>query len=152
MDGECEATRRTGSFGTLTELRSLSHIEARSSVFGTGLNYVTLRLLGVDAEEPMMVRARNTLHKLGGCTGIPSWGKFWLAVLNVHSWKGVNPTPAELWLLPEWVPAHPWRWWIHTRNVYIPMSYISGKGFQAELDPLLRSLRQVRKAGGRADI
>jgi len=26
------------------------HIEARSSVFGTGLNYVVMRLLGVDAE------------------------------------------------------------------------------------------------------
>lgn len=49
-----------------------SHIEAKSSVFGTGLNYVVLRLLGVDAEAPMMVRARATLHKLGGCTGIPS--------------------------------------------------------------------------------
>lgn len=73
-----------------------------------------------------------------------SWGKFWLAVLNVHSWSGVNPVPAELWLLPEWLPFHPHRWWIHTRNVYIPMSYICGSGFQAELDPLLESLREVR--------
>lgn len=119
-------------------------------MFGTGLNYVVLRLLGVDAEVPMMVRARATLHRLGGCTGIPSWGKFWLSVLNVHSWQGVNPTPAELWLLPEWFPAHPWRWWIHTRNVYIPMGFISGKGFQAELDPLILSLRQVSAKGRRS--
>lgn len=41
------------------------HFEGKSTVFGTGLNYVTLRLLGVDAEEPMMQRARATLHKLG---------------------------------------------------------------------------------------
>ncbi|BGP01530.1 Lanosterol synthase (Oxidosqualene--lanosterol cyclase) [Rhodotorula toruloides] len=117
------------------------HFEARSSVFGTGLNYVVLRLLGVGPDEPMMVKARNCLHKLGGCEGIPSWGKFWLAILNVHSWRGLNPTPAELWLLPDIAPIHPWRWWIHTRNVYIPMGYLSGKGFQAEEDDLIRSLR-----------
>lgn len=70
------------------------------------------------------------------------WGKFWLAILNVHSWSGLNPTPAELWLLPEFVPFHPWRWWIHTRNVYIPMSWLQGRRFQADLDPLLLSLRQ----------
>jgi squalene cyclase len=73
-----------------------------------------------------------------------SWGKFWLAILNVHSWRGLNPTPAELWLLPDWLPIHPWRWWIHTRNVYIPMGYLSGKRFQADEDELIRSLRQVR--------
>ncbi|KAM0750640.1 putative lanosterol synthase [Meredithblackwellia eburnea MCA 4105] len=118
------------------------HIEGRSTVFGTALNYVVLRLLGVDAEEPMMVRARATLHKLGGAKGIPSWGKFWLAVLNVHSWEGVNPIPAELWLLPEWVPFHPHRWWIHTRNVYIPMSYLNGTYFQAEEDDLILAIRE----------
>ncbi|SCV74978.1 BQ2448_8007 [Microbotryum intermedium] len=118
------------------------HIEAQSSVFGTGLNYVVLRLLGVDVEEPMMIRARVTLHHLGGCTGIPSWGKFWLAILNVHSWSGLNPTPTELWLLPEFLPIHPHRWWIHTRNVYIPMGYLNGRYFQADVDPLILSLRQ----------
>ncbi|GAA6017322.1 hypothetical protein JCM11491_000630 [Sporobolomyces phaffii] len=118
------------------------HFEAQSSVFGTGLNYVVLRLLGVGPDEPMMQRARNTLHALGGCAGIPSWGKFWLALLNVHSWRGLNPTPAELWLLPDAVPIHPWRWWIHTRNVYIPMGYLSGKGWQAEVDDTILSLRE----------
>lgn len=74
---------------------------------------------------------------------VTRWGKFWLSVLNLHSWNGVNPTPAELWLLPEFLPFHPHRWWIHTRNVYIPMSFIQGKRFQAPLDPLISSLRDV---------
>ena len=29
--------------------------------------------------------------------GTPSWGKFWLAALNVYSWEGLNPVPPELW-------------------------------------------------------
>ena len=33
---------------------------------GTALNYVSLRLLGVPAGHPVAVRARSTLHKLGG--------------------------------------------------------------------------------------
>lgn len=33
---------------------------------GTSLNYATLRLLGVPADHPVIVRARSTLHKLGG--------------------------------------------------------------------------------------
>ena len=33
---------------------------------GTALNYVALRLLGVPAEHPVIIRARATLHKLGG--------------------------------------------------------------------------------------
>lgn len=41
------------------------HIEGHSTVFGTGLNYTALRILGVSAEHPVMVKARATLHKLG---------------------------------------------------------------------------------------
>lgn len=66
-------------------------------MFGTALNYVTMRLLGVGREDPDIVQARAFLHKLGGATGIPSWGKFWLAVLNVYDWKGVNTLLPELW-------------------------------------------------------
>ncbi len=44
------------------------HIEARSSVFGTGLNYVAMRLLGVDAEVDRLPfpsqRCRTNLRRL----------------------------------------------------------------------------------------
>jgi lanosterol synthase len=118
------------------------HIAGPSTVFGTACNYVVCRLLGMDAEHPAMIRARAKLHSLGGATAIPSWGKMWLAILNVYEWEGMNPIPPELWLLPDWVPIHPWRWWIHTRMVYLPMSYLWAKRFKADLDPLLESLRQ----------
>ena len=32
---------------------------------GTALNYAALRLLGVPADHPVIIRARSTLHKLG---------------------------------------------------------------------------------------
>ena len=118
------------------------HVAGPSTVFGTAANYVVCRLLGMDAEHPAMIRARAKLHSLGGATGIPSWGKTWLALLNVYDWEGLNPVPPELWVLPDWVPIHPWRWWIHTRMVYIPMSYLWAKRFKATMDPLIASLRE----------
>ncbi|EHA57490.1 lanosterol synthase [Pyricularia oryzae 70-15] len=118
------------------------HIEGESTVFGTALNYTTLRIVGVDADHPAMVKARTTLHKLGGTTQAPHWAKFWLAVMGVVPWDLVNPVPPELWLLPDWVPFAPWRWWIHMRMVFLPMSYIYSKRWQGETTDLVKELRQ----------
>lgn len=73
------------------------HIEGESTVFGTGMNYVVLRLLGVSEEDKRMVMARGTLYKLGGAVNGPHWAKFWLSVLGVMEWDAVNPVPPELW-------------------------------------------------------
>lgn len=118
------------------------HIEAESSVFGTVMNYVTLRLVGVDADHPKMVKARATLHKLGGATHGPHWSKFWLAVLGVAKWDIVNPIPPELWLLPDWVPFAPWRWWIHIRQVFVSMSFLWSRKWVAEETDIIRALRE----------
>lgn len=73
------------------------HIEGESSVFGTAMNYTTLRLLGQDAEDPRIIKARGLLHELGGAVMGPHWAKFWLSVLGVCEWDAVNPVPPELW-------------------------------------------------------
>ncbi|KAF3054181.1 terpene cyclase [Didymella keratinophila] len=117
------------------------HIEGESSVFGTSMNYTVLRLLGVDAEDPRMQKARNTLWKLGGATQGPHWAKFWLSVLGVMEWDIVNPVPPELWLLPDWVPIAPWRWWIHMRQVFLPMSFVYARRWSYPLNDLTRQLR-----------
>ena len=73
------------------------HIEGESSVFGTAMNYVTMRILGASEEDPRMIKARSTLHQLGGAVNGPHWSKFWLSVLGVMEWSAVNPVPPELW-------------------------------------------------------
>lgn len=45
-------------------------------------------------------------------------------------------------LLPDWVPFAPWRWWIHMRQVFLPMSYLYSKKFTHPLTPLTRQLRE----------
>ena len=62
------------------------------------------------------------MHERGGAHAIASWGKFWLAVLGVYSWEGMNPLTPEMWLLPysSWTGIglfHPGRFWCHCRMV-----------------------------------
>ena len=118
------------------------HIEGDSTAFGTSLNYTVLRLVGVDPEQPIMVKARGLLHKLGGAANAPHWAKFWLAVLGVADWDIVNPVPPELWLLPDWFPLAPWRWWIHIRQVFLPMGYLYSKRWSCEETEVIRALRE----------
>uniref|UniRef100_A0A8C8S3C1 Lanosterol synthase n=1 Tax=Pelusios castaneus TaxID=367368 RepID=A0A8C8S3C1_9SAUR len=118
------------------------HVEDKSTLFGTALNYTALRILGVGPDDPDLVRARINLHSKGGAVGIPSWGKFWLAILNVYSWEGMNTLLPELWLLPPWMPCHPSTLWCHCRQVYLPMSYCYATRLTAQEDELVQSLRQ----------
>lgn len=117
------------------------HSIDKSTCFGTTMNYITLRLLGMKPDHPVCVKARKTLHRLGGAAGNPLWGKVWLSVLNVYSYDGVNPAPPELWMLPYWVPIHPGRWWVHVRAIYAPFGYLIMNRVQCELDPLLQAIR-----------
>ncbi|KAL9100184.1 MAG: hypothetical protein Q9163_004405, partial [Psora crenata] len=118
------------------------HIEGESTVYGTVMNYVVLRLLGASEEDNRMIKARALLHKLGGAVYAPHWAKFWLSVLGVMEWEGVNPIPPDLWLLPDWVPFAPWRWWIHMRQVFLPMSFIYSTRYSHPPTSLTRQLRE----------
>uniref|UniRef100_A0A804PRL3 Squalene cyclase N-terminal domain-containing protein n=1 Tax=Zea mays TaxID=4577 RepID=A0A804PRL3_MAIZE len=68
--------------------------------------------------------------------------KFWLTVLGVYDWSGVNPVPPEFWLLPYYLPFHPGRMSCYCRMVYLPMSYIYGRRFVGPITPLVMELRK----------
>ncbi len=123
-----------GSFGL--------HLEGEGYLFTTVLNYVALRLLGVPADDEDATRAHRWIHANGSATAVPSWGKYWLSILNLYSWEGCHPVPPELWLLPEKAPLHPSRFWCHCRVVVLAVCYLYGRRYQAPLDPLLTALRR----------
>lgn len=52
-------------------------------MFGSVLNYVTLRLLGEGANDGRgaMEIGRSWILEHGGATALTSWGKMWLSVL-----------------------------------------------------------------------
>jgi len=122
-----------------------THIESPSTMFGTTLMYVALRLLGVDMDEPSAVKGRAFIHEQGGATMTSSWAKFYLCLLGVMDWAAHNSVPPEMWLLPNFVPFHPGRMWCHARMVYLPMSYLYSRRYcydKAETDATVLSLRK----------
>ncbi|XP_010088501.2 lupeol synthase, partial [Morus notabilis] len=120
------------------------HILGPSTMFGTALNYIALRLLGegLDGDESAMARARQWILNHGGLVAIPSWGKFWVAVLGLYEWSGCNPVPPEMLLLPKSFPFYPGNMLCYCRLVYIPMAYLYGRKFVGPKTDLIQSLRK----------
>ncbi|CAN5809882.1 hypothetical protein BH20PSE1_BH20PSE1_18940 [soil metagenome] len=117
------------------------HPQSSPYLFVTALVYVAARLLGVNREDPLLGPAARFIAAEGGVTAIPSWGKFWLALLNLYDWDGLNPLPPEAWRLPRWMPLHPGRFYCHTRLIYLAMSVIYASRYQAPCTPVIESLR-----------
>ena len=118
------------------------HPEGPAQIFTTALAYVALRLLGLGPDDQLTAPARAWLHcQPGGTAAIPTWGKFWLALLDLYGADGVSAFPPELFVLPSWTPFHPRRWYCHTRYIYLGMSYLYGRGFRVDLGPLRDALR-----------
>jgi squalene/oxidosqualene cyclase-like protein len=118
------------------------HVEAKSAVFPTALNYVAARLLGETSDAAWLGRARVWLAEHGGPLRSAAWGKYFLALLNLYDYRGLAPVLPELWLLPTRLPFHPSRLWCHCRMVYLPLSYLYGRRSAAVLSPLIGELRR----------
>ncbi|KAJ6794943.1 cycloartenol synthase 2-like [Iris pallida] len=120
------------------------HIEGPSTMFGSVLQYATLRLLGegVDGGDGAIEKGRKWIIDHGGAIAMPVWGKFWLAVLGAYEWSGINPLPPEMWLLPYFLPLHPGRLLVVARMVILPMSYLYGRRFVGPITETILSLRK----------
>ena len=127
------------------------HEHSAPHLFVTTLVYVAARLLGVERDDPLIESARRFLRE-EDALGIPSWGKFWLALLGLYDWRGVNAILPELWCLPRWIPLHPANWYCHTRLIYMAMAAVYSQRFQVPVTPLIASLREELFSQPFADI
>ncbi|CAA0838927.1 Camelliol C synthase [Striga hermonthica] len=119
------------------------HIEGRSTMFCTTLNYICLRILGEGLENNNpCARSRKWILDHGTVKMIPSWGKTWLSILGVFEWSGCDPVPPEFWLLPSFFPVNPGKMWCYSRTIYMPLSYLYGKRFVGPITPLVSELRE----------
>lgn len=131
------------------------HIDGHSTMFGTTLSYICMRLLGEGPDGGLngaCSKARKWIIDRGSATTIPSWGKLWLSVLGVQEWAGINPMPPEFWILPSFVPVHPAKMWCYCRLVYMPMSYLYGTRFVGPITPLVLELRNELYAQPHSEI
>lgn len=119
------------------------HIEGTSTLFGTILNYIALRILGIDACDDRVERAKKFILANGTALHCPQWGKFFMCTLGIMEWECMTPVLPELWLLPTCIPIiHPSSWWCHSRVVYLSMAYVYGKKYSLPLNGLTICLRK----------
>ncbi|MCP9439791.1 MAG: squalene--hopene cyclase [Nitrospira sp.] len=63
--------------------------------------YFALKLTGVSAEEPFMVRAKERILAMGGVVQANVFTKIALALFDQYDWEGVPHMPVEIMLLPK---------------------------------------------------
>src|SRR5215813_5578650 len=63
--------------------------------------YFALKLSGVSAEEPFMVRAKDFILSKGGVVQANVFTKITLALFDQYDWQGIPSMPPEIMLLPK---------------------------------------------------
>ena len=66
--------------------------------------YMALRLLGVTADDPGLVKARNFILQRGGISQTRIFTKLHLALIGCYDWRGIPSIPPWIMLLPHNFP------------------------------------------------
>ena len=83
--------------------------------------YYALKLAGDSAEAPHMLRARQTILRLGGASRTNVFTRITLAVFEQLPWRAVPFLPIECMLLPSWFPFHLSKVSYWSRTVMVPL-------------------------------
>src|SRR5512147_186200 len=86
--------------------------------------YFALKLSGVSADEPFMVRAKERILAMGGVVQANVFTKIELALFDQYDWEGVPHMPVEIMLLPKrfYFSIYAISYW--SRAVLIPLLII----------------------------
>jgi squalene-hopene/tetraprenyl-beta-curcumene cyclase len=87
--------------------------------------YFALKLAGDAQDSPHMVRAKETVHRLGGLEHTNSYVRFYLALVGAVGWELVPAILPELMLLPNWFYLNIYEMSSWTRGIVIPMAILS---------------------------
>jgi squalene-hopene/tetraprenyl-beta-curcumene cyclase len=87
--------------------------------------YFVLKLLGDDPSLPHMVRARDTILRMGGLDACNSFTKIYLAIFGQYPWRRCPSVPPELVLFPRWFYLNIYEISSWSRAILVPLSIIS---------------------------
>ncbi|MDZ8083171.1 MAG: squalene--hopene cyclase [Nostoc sp. DcaGUA01] len=83
--------------------------------------YMALRLLGVPASDPAMVRARRFILERGGISKTRIFTKLHLALIGCYNWRGIPSLPPWIMLLPEAFPVNIYEMSSWARSSTVPL-------------------------------
>jgi squalene-hopene/tetraprenyl-beta-curcumene cyclase len=87
--------------------------------------YLALKLAGIPATDPRMLRARQTALSLGGVPRLNTFSKLYLALLGLFPWKYVPTIPCEVILIGKWFGVHFYDMSSWSRSMLVPLSIIN---------------------------
>jgi len=87
--------------------------------------YLALKLAGVPATDPRMLRARQVALSLGGVPRMNTFSKLYLALLGLFPWDYVPTIPCEVILIGKWfhVNFNDMSSW--SRSMLVPLAIIN---------------------------
>ncbi|MDA0769733.1 MAG: squalene--hopene cyclase [Chloroflexi bacterium] len=83
--------------------------------------YFALKLSGISADEPNMVKARDFILSKGGMPNARVFTKIWFSLFGQWDWKGVPVMPPELMLIPDWFPLNLYDFSSWARATVVPL-------------------------------
>jgi squalene-hopene/tetraprenyl-beta-curcumene cyclase len=121
-----------------TEAKAVRHLESiqlpdggwpiyhngPANISATVKAYFALKLAGISADAPHMVRARQVVRELGGITRVNVFTKILLALFGEYPWEGVPCMPVEIVLLPRWFYFNLYEISYWSRTVLVPLLII----------------------------
>jgi squalene-hopene/tetraprenyl-beta-curcumene cyclase len=84
--------------------------------------YFALKLVGHEATEPALARARHAIAKAGGPWAVNSFTRFYLALLGQMPYAACPAVPPEAVLLPRWFPVNLSCVSAWSRTMIVPLS------------------------------
>ncbi|HEY1662208.1 MAG TPA: prenyltransferase/squalene oxidase repeat-containing protein, partial [Verrucomicrobiae bacterium] len=96
-----------------------------SEVNATIKAYLALKLAGVRATDPRMLRARQIALSLGGVPRMNTFSKLYLALLNLYPWEYIPTIPCEVLLLGKWFHVNFWDMSNWSRGMLVPLAIIN---------------------------
>ena len=87
--------------------------------------YLALRILGLPANAPQLHKARRFILQSGGVAKVRVFTRIFLAQFGLFPWDATPQLPAELILLPAWMPINVYRLASWARSTIVPLLLIA---------------------------
>src|SRR5205823_14128706 len=105
--------------------------------------YFALKLAGIAADQPEMVRARDFILAHGGIGGVRSDGrpsvriftKLWLSLFGQFDWNALPAMPPEAIVLPDRFPFNIYEFASWARATIVAILVVSARKPVAAIDP-----------------
>jgi squalene-hopene/tetraprenyl-beta-curcumene cyclase len=119
--------------------RSAAHIRSQQRADGTWANfhdgpgdlsttaeaYWALKLAGDDPQQPHMRAAAEFIRDEGGVEQARVFTHLWMALFGLWPWERVPALPAEIVLLPSWVPLNVYDFACWARQTIVALAVVT---------------------------